>query len=1072
MGKYNPYRPMILGNEWAGIRPEPYQLDPETERGHTFTLNTTTTVVSGSVFLDNNPTWASYFNGPVLAIYPRGDEADAGPTRKVTIPCGGVLIVTGTGLQPTIVPGSATGVQAVASMSDDAYILFAGDYPTNATSQMRVRFAFNVSSVSSVLTNKRILDVNIVYVFTGDSGSQVDLINSNIINQVGLTDPDFPDLEITVSNVSGGSSIGWESKPYINATPNHITGPSYASIGNLNVMGSATAPAPHRIYPWTYNDLLRFGPGFGTGQLYVNVLGSQLFNSFSTTSIPANIRYNPAYLTYIALEVTYCDEKRLAYGGVYGRQSSSPNNGPNEGQNIVHMRTANTATPGITLPAGDYTATLTTGHNEPRLGTDNTVRKVTYVTDALRQAYALPTHRGVEIRRTLVENDVMTSREIDVLPQLMLHTTSGPVTGVHAYGTQLGTDIYDTVTLQQRVLQESGGAAVPFPQVRFYARRFGNTDVPLLFNRPAVPTNAVSITPNEFDALPEIVDGWREVTLRFPVGNIPTFANNSTTMTWEWSASGLTAGDQWQVLTPRSESIGGAFDTSPATFAGTTGFVTYNGNVFGSADATILFSQDPPAVTGLAVTPVSLPVTGIGEDCGPTREVLFSTEFDYVVTGGLGSGWTTSGGTAADYEVDGADALITVNATLSQRGAFVLSNVTDSEQIVTFSTDELAVGSRQELSLMARRTDDNNVYLARFKIQADQTVLLDIQKRVGGVQSPLTVDTAVAGLVHAANTDFKMRFRVVGTTLATRAWSASEPEPVTWHVTGTDTDLVSGSLGVRAILGGGYTSPPTVFAIDSYYADTGADHSPACVPTAITYHRVTWLPVATDPVTGFGYYELQRDDDVTNEWQTIMKATSPSVTGFNDYEARVGVESQYRIRVGNVYDFVGSWSSTVTSTIPAPGVTVSGDGNSVLIFTANDDQSGNSNLAHTMTWDSNVAEDFEFPEANAVQFRTLYQRDYVMALRPTERGGERFSRLLLINNAATVSGRIRDGFTSLRDMAWAQLSYVCVRNELGDRWFAAVQVPSGRIQRNRTLYLSRVDITEVTNTPSQTDPAA
>jgi hypothetical protein len=86
-----------------------------------------------------------------------------------------------------------------------------------------------------------------------------------------------------------------------------------------------------------------------------------------------------------------------------------------------------------------------------------------------------------------------------------------------------------------------------------------------------------------------------------------------------------------------------------------------------------------------------------------------------------------------------------------------------------------------------------------------------------------------------------------------------------------------------------------------------------------------------------------------------------------------------------------------------------------------------------------------------------------------ERGGEQFQRTVLVQAAAIDPETLGD-FTSLRDMAWADTSYICVRDEEGNRWLATVLVPSGRVLRDRRLYLAPVDIIEVTDTPSQVDP--
>jgi hypothetical protein len=225
-------------------------------------------------------------------------------------------------------------------------------------------------------------------------------------------------------------------------------------------------------------------------------------------------------------------------------------------------------------------------------------------------------------------------------------------------------------------------------------------------------------------------------------------------------------------------------------------------------------------------------------------------------------------------------------------------------------------------------------------------------------------------------------------------------------------------------------------------------------------------------VSGFGYYELQRMDTVT-DWATIMQNSSPTGTSFKDYESRVGIATSYRIRAVDVYGFANDWSSTVSITMSAPGVT-GGDCLSqghLLIFTSNERQDGSINLAYATAWEgAQVTEDFSFPESGFTVLQPMYNKDFFTAFRPTERGGSRFSRTILVQ-AAAISPETLPDFTSLRDMAWDTVSYICVRDEDGNRWFANVLVPSGRVLLNRSIYLAPVDITEVTDTPSPVDPS-
>lgn len=252
---------------------------------------------------------------------------------------------------------------------------------------------------------------------------------------------------------------------------------------------------------------------------------------------------------------------------------------------------------------------------------------------------------------------------------------------------------------------------------------------------------------------------------------------------------------------------------------------------------------------------------------------------------------------------------------------------------------------------------------------------------------------------------------------------------------------------------------------------------PDCIPTGIGFNRLSWsalpgsllngVPVTGSPiVTGFGYFEVQRQDDEMSldEWETVFLGGSPADLTFDDYEARVGVATRYRIRACNSMEFCGQWSATVTSTIPAPGITPGGVDTGVLILTTNQDPLAN--LAYTMSWEGRPIEEFVFPEADTLTLHRMFGRDYQVGFRPLERGGTAFSRTLLVNAAAVPLRTMDKGFTRLRDLAWDTVPYVCVRDELGNRWLSVINVPSGNIRRSPQIYLAAVDIVETTATPS------
>jgi hypothetical protein len=95
----------------------------------------------------------------------------------------------------------------------------------------------------------------------------------------------------------------------------------------------------------------------------------------------------------------------------------------------------------------------------------------------------------------------------------------------------------------------------------------------------------------------------------------------------------------------------------------------------------------------------------------------------------------------------------------------------------------------------------------------------------------------------------------------------------------------------------------------------------------------------------------------------------------------------------------------------------------------------------------------------------MYGKDFFTAFHPLERGGDQFTRVLLVNAAAIPVPSLAN-FRGLRDLAWASLNYVCVRDELGNRWFANIIVPDGNARLDRAIYMAQIQVSEVTDTPT------
>lgn len=1038
MGNYNPHLPHLLGTEWVPITDSRYALDTEVERGYTFALNSSTTVVSGAVYVGDVPPGAST-RGILMAVYETGTEDLTGPMQRLVIPpVSGTFQLTDSGSTADVDPNGTSVANVLTHPNDFSYLTLTDD--------ANLHIHFNANAYSAELNGKRILAITLLYTVAGDPPGTPGPTDIPTSNFVFLRRGPY-----TASPFSESLGV-----PEVNTSVSNVSQLSRAALGSdmaINVGFCDSGGALVGFYPWRYGNLQQFEPGnTAANQLVIRFTQTDGCGGCTTLGVP-RMRYN-----FAGLEIIYCEEKRILYGGK-GVTGCTPHLLV-AGQNKVMLRPSDTfGATGKTLTAGEYTVTVRLA--DLSVGNDFGGN---YETLALRQLYENPVHRGVELGTRVVEGGTFTKRSTNIIPQITLHTTSGVVTGIHAYGEQVAAPVYDGTTADQEIIQLAGGSAVSYPQVRFYARRFGDTNVPLRLLRVVTPTQFVSITPDEFDALPELIDGWREVTLRF--ATVPTFNDTGATSQWQWSATGLNVGNRWEILGMDADgaALPSPFNNDAATYGGDSAEL----NTDNSADAVIIFSQDPPAVTGLAVAVAEQSLEPIGQECSSNPECVptdlyyhhvtwdaqdvLDTFADRTQSNGWGTSesgqvWSVNGGTADDYFVVTGSAFQHIDAVNTLYFSTIEARAFNVRVQGRFKLPVDPSGGAVTVRVAGRLEDTSNYYEMQASFATTGVVSAALTKRVGGTGSTISPVITLSS-THSAGGIWNIVLVTLGQQLYGKVWPDGAPEPDAWQA-------------VAEALPGDALTGTQVAAISR--AETGNLNTP---------FDVEWLEFSSTNLD-VGAFELQRYDEVDAEWHTIMLSTGLAVNEFNDYEARVGVESQYRIRTVNTLDFNGSWSATVASTLTSPGVLgVGSDGNSVLIFTTNEVQSGASNLAYVMTWEGDVTEDFAFREADSVELRALYDRDFVTAFRPLERGGESFSRSILVQNAAVPSGRVQSGFRSLRDMAWADVSYVCVRNELGDRWLATVLVPNGRIQRNRRLYVARVDIIEVTDTPSVVDPAA
>lgn len=1057
MGIYNPSAPAILGQEWVPIRDETQNFTPDInilEVGHTFATTASRTVRDGRFYIQDPPPGNASSQTAMMAVYTRGQEAATGPIRSVIIPC------NSGGITGTIITTDTGGVAGcLADPSDGKYVRIDQTAAIDVA-QMSAFFAFN--QYAGALDGKRIVDVRLLY--AGFAYHQVNFDNGPLLSP----DPN-QSLTIAVNIASEATSdgIGFGARGdntsvlgglvNTNNQGGSVTPIASLDLGEVNYLWNPLGRVTNEVVPWRYVDLKRFEASAARRlQITMFFAPPQEFDHIE--------------LAYLAMEVLYCEETRLITGG---RRFAGDYV---QGANILTMRDSLLNADPV-LPQGDYTVTLSSA--DPGLAGFGAALNTVYPgSNAERQLYPLISHTGVQVNVTQEVGQEFTKQNVDILSQLSLHTpSSGPLTEVHAYGRQAAAAVYGSVTATQNILDSAAEGATTWPWVRFYARRFGNTTMPLTITGG---TSSTLISVADFDALDEIVDGWKEVSLIF--SNPPTMGAG-TNPTWTWSAVGERAGSRWEVLGASAPALSGTVGNlftqvpspnqlSTATYgqpsAGSTiemGWAPqYAPPISGASldattDAVLIFSQYSPAPTGFVVTTQSQAVSGIGLDCGVNPDFIPSSigylrlnwtppnvtldTFTRAASSGWGSpdfgaAWTIQTGTTTSFSVNGALGLIGVTNGANHR--IGTSYGSPSQDITGYFSCPVAPSGTSVTSfvdVIGRQTDANNYYNLRVNMTETGTMIPTLNRRVGGVGIILST-APTAGFV--AGHQYGFRFSLSSNVFRAKVWDATAgPQPDAWSMQAADTSLSTGNLMAIGVAEASVLNLPYVYQFDN-----------------ITISQPT-----------FGQYELQRMDDLT-DWQTIMLADNPALFFFNDYEARVGLTSSYRLRNINYLNFPGPWTSIISSVIASPGLTgtlIAAD-NYVMIFTSNHIQTGARTLGYCLAFSSDTTEQFAFPEAAFTQYQLMYGRDFQVAFRPLERGGEVFSRSILVQAAAIAPETLAD-FTSLRDLAWDDMPYVCVRDQDGNRWFANVTVPQGKVMNRRQLYIADITITEVTDTAEE-----
>lgn len=229
----------------------------------------------------------------------------------------------------------------------------------------------------------------------------------------------------------------------------------------------------------------------------------------------------------------------------------------------------------------------------------------------------------------------------------------------------------------------------------------------------------------------------------------------------------------------------------------------------------------------------------------------FSDTFTRTTSNGWGTStsghaWSTTGGSASDYSVNGTRGVISLGAVNSLRGTYISDlPVANLDRTFTTRIPVLATGAGIEVRAIARwNLAGNNYYYAVIRAETTAQVTLQIRKVIAGAGTTLRSMT-VPGLTHTATTDYRLRFKAQGSWLYVKVWNNANAEPAQWTDVAWDESITAaGSWGVRCLLNSGNTNTTPV----SIQFDTDATLHPQKFTVTRSVNTVVKAHAAGDAV--------------------------------------------------------------------------------------------------------------------------------------------------------------------------------------------------------------------------------
>lgn len=379
----------------------------------------------------------------------------------------------------------------------------------------------------------------------------------------------------------------------------------------------------------------------------------------------------------------------------------------------------------------------------------------------------------------------------------------------------------------------------------------------------------------------------------------------------------------------------------------------------------------------------------------------------------------------------------------------------------TFATLKLLIkagSATQNLLLKIKRVSDNVQFGSTITVTPAQVAALATEANGLKVLSVTGI-----GAVLVSATRYYVELTSTDTTAAGSGWQAVSlgDSTLTGSSAGTfnsstDTILVGGVARAEADMPFTFASQPAtpagLTATIRNVVPASFATSQTCDVDTVQAVRVQWTATALG--AQFLRYEVQRTEDFGATWQDISYGTSAEANViFDDFESPRGKAVQYRIRVIRADGTASAYTAATASVTPQPF-------SCEMIFCSNEQPS------YVVAYNREPQMKLSFLSAARDELIEIYGADYAVAFMESEDPGIQTEAILTINFGVNPTDDTVAIWSPLRRLARAPVSYVCVLDWTGSRFFAHLQFPEGDWEEPGFSYHARVVITEITNTPS------